>query len=77
MTQECDTVCQDGHIWLSEERLCVRDSNTTVGANGYEEPTVIYDEISESVEVQVGSEVVTIDTEDIFNFETTITKVRC
>ena len=76
VTQECDTVCQDGQIWLAEERLCVRDSNNTVGTVGYEEPTVIYDEISESIEIQVGAEFVTIDTEDIFNFDTTMTKVR-
>ena len=64
-----------GQIWLSEERMCVLDSNSTAGANGYENPTIVYDETSESIQIQVGAEFVTIETENIFNFETTITKV--
>ena len=76
VTQECAIVCQEGQIWLSEERLCVLDSNITAGANGYEEPTIVYDETSESIEIQVGDELVTIETENIFNFDTTIAKVK-
>ena len=76
VTQVCVTDCQEGQIWLSEERLCVLDSNSTAGASGYEEPTIVYDETSESIEIQVGAELVTIETENIFNFDTTIAKVK-